>query len=948
MLFLNPWLLLALAGVSIPVILHLVRRQAAKPMDWGAMRFLHDTLSERRRKMEWEDLLLMAARCLLLALAALAITRPFVPPDSTVPWMFVLPAALLAIAAFGASFVLASRKMRLLLRLGAAALAFVAAGLVFLEHTLNLKRFEGSGRRDVAIIIDASSSMTRETLAGNVFEEAREEAKRIVGDAPRGTSFVIVSGGPSPRALTSTPLTHRADVLEQLAALKPVGGTFRAHEALGVATLALAEGNNSAKQIIVLTDGQRHGWRFGDAGAWQTLEEAWDSLPQKPKLLLRRIGTKETLRNAGISGVVCNRRLVGTDRPSVVRVSVENTGTEPVTPGAVTLEVEGQLVGSESLGMLVPGQSETVEFTHKFTTEGPQALVARLDARDEVPDDDRAEHIVTVRKKVRVLLVDGNPSGAFFDRAAGHTALALAPTGALLMGRDPGDGFLMDPRVVAAPDLSESDFEEADVIVLADVPRLPSMLASKLTDRLAGGIGLVVIAGPRSDRNFYNQWTVSDGPLMPLELGEETGNPEGVSPAPATFQHESLALFRDEAASDLGQAVIQRWCKAETRPGSGVVGAGFSNGDPFLAGRIYGRGRCLMLSCALDRRSGNLPARTSFVPLVHELVSWAAGGGPGLNIDAAWSPSIALGGSFDGGLVANYYRGGNEKRAVIERIDPGVDFQWGAGSPAGKMPADNFTVVWRGGLVAPFDGEYLIEAEVDDEVTMTVGGSKVLSTTLNEPKSGKVSLKAGRSVPVEIRYREETGDAYVRLFWTPEGGVKSLIPPSAWLPVAETSSESFAVLDPLGETRRASVSSGRRGRELRIEGEAVPGLYRVELPESLRDAIPTLGKVQKLPVVVRRDIDESRIELSTEEDLEEIRSRIDTFVPESPDDVLAVMSGRGFGREITRMIAIAALIFLVLETALGRWVSKSRRAGEVENIDFGTDEPIAFGKGGAR
>ena len=118
MLFLNPWLLLALAGVSIPVILHLVRRQAAKPVDWGAMRFLHDTLSERRRKMEWEDLLLMAARCLLLALAGLAIARPFVPPDSTIPWMFVLPAALLAIAVFGASFVLSSKKLRRLLEQG--------------------------------------------------------------------------------------------------------------------------------------------------------------------------------------------------------------------------------------------------------------------------------------------------------------------------------------------------------------------------------------------------------------------------------------------------------------------------------------------------------------------------------------------------------------------------------------------------------------------------------------------------------------------------------------------------------------------------------------------------------------------------------------------------------------------------------------------------------------
>lgn len=35
MLFMNPWLLAGLGGVLIPVILHLIRRQAAKPYDWG-------------------------------------------------------------------------------------------------------------------------------------------------------------------------------------------------------------------------------------------------------------------------------------------------------------------------------------------------------------------------------------------------------------------------------------------------------------------------------------------------------------------------------------------------------------------------------------------------------------------------------------------------------------------------------------------------------------------------------------------------------------------------------------------------------------------------------------------------------------------------------------------------------------------------------------------------
>ena len=94
MLFLNPWLLIGLAGVLIPVIIHLIRSQAAKPYDWGAMRFLFDTVAIRRKRMEWEDFLLMITRCLLVALIALALARPFSPPDSRFlglsfcPWRF--------------------------------------------------------------------------------------------------------------------------------------------------------------------------------------------------------------------------------------------------------------------------------------------------------------------------------------------------------------------------------------------------------------------------------------------------------------------------------------------------------------------------------------------------------------------------------------------------------------------------------------------------------------------------------------------------------------------------------------------------------------------------------------------------------------------------------------------------------------------------------------------
>ena len=370
MLFLNPWLLLGLAGVSIPILIHLVRQQAAKPVEWGAMRFLFDTISVRRRKMEWEDLLLMAARCLLIGLIALAIARPFVTPDSSVPWLFVLPAALLGIALFGGSFVLSSKKARWIVRGISLAVLLLAAGLVLFEKYVNLKRFEASGRRDVALVIDASTSMQLRRDGTTAFEAAIAEARRVVNESPRGTAFTVVLGGPAPEPVTAAPLTHRADVLGVLDGLAPVGGTFRAHEALGMATLALSEGTNASKEIIVFTDSQRAGWRFENPGVWRTLETAWKAMPNKPKLLLRNFGTPANFRNIALNNISLSRPVVGTDREVVIRAEVQNTGDQAVTPGPISLEVGGTKVAETPVGLLLVGQSETIEFRHKFKEPG--------------------------------------------------------------------------------------------------------------------------------------------------------------------------------------------------------------------------------------------------------------------------------------------------------------------------------------------------------------------------------------------------------------------------------------------------------------------------------------------------------------------------------------------------------------------------------------------------
>ena len=950
MLFLNPWLLLALSGVTIPVIIHLVRRQAAKPVEWGAMRFLIDTLSERRRRMEWEDLLLMAARCLLLALAALAIARPYVPPDCPTPWILVLPLILFGVGLFGSSFVFGALRKRLLVRAASLALLALAAGVVLMEHRLNLRRFVSGGSRDVALIIDASTSMTRKSGTHTLFDDALDEARRIVKDAPRSTSFAVILGGPAPQALSNTPLSHRADTLAQLEKLQVVGGTFRAHEALATATVVLAAGNRPNKDIIVLSDGQRHGWRYDDTGAWQTLATAWKSLRAKPRLILRTLPQSPNLRNAGIATITTARDLIGTDRPCLLRTEIVNTGNQPVMPGELRIDIDGKETSHEALGMLIPGQQQSIETSYRFTTPGPHVVTAHLTGHDEISGDDRADHVVIVRKAVRVVLVDGNPSGGFFERAAGHTALALAPVTAMVRGGTAGKDFLMDPVVVPAPDVTSASLADADVVVLADVTRLPAALAAAVADRTAAGAGLLILAGPRADPGFYNAWDGPDGPLLPVRLDTAGTSEKGISPAANSFRHEALAWAADERRSDLGGAVIHRWRISNLRPDCGTLGAVFNNGDPFIATRGYGRGRCAVAMCAFDARSGNLPGRAAFVPLVHELVAWSAGGGVNWNLEPAWSPSLMLDSRSSGGLTAHYFRqNGRRERSLLDRIDPAIDFKWGDQAPDRRMPRDNFSVEWRATLLPQISGDYLIEAEVDNRIAIKIDRKTVLEQRVNlPPQKARVTFKAGKPVAFEAIYEKEGGSATARVFWTPPGGTRLIIPSSAWVPAADDKPTTYDATDPLGNPRKATVSLGRRGRELRLDGPSIPGLYQVKLPPELQESITATPATAPLPLVVRNDIAESRLSKMSDADLAQLRARTDVILPQSVADVLAILSGKGFGHEITRILTVAAVLLLLLESALARWVSRSRRAGDDLRVEFGDTSPVVMKEKGGR
>ncbi len=76
-MFATGWL--AAAGIlsaSIPIIIHVLLRRRRKPVPWAAMALLLQASRQQRRRTRLEQIILLAMRCLIFALAGIALAQP--------------------------------------------------------------------------------------------------------------------------------------------------------------------------------------------------------------------------------------------------------------------------------------------------------------------------------------------------------------------------------------------------------------------------------------------------------------------------------------------------------------------------------------------------------------------------------------------------------------------------------------------------------------------------------------------------------------------------------------------------------------------------------------------------------------------------------------------------------------------------------------------------------
>ncbi len=892
----------------------------------------------------------MAARCLICGCAVLAMVRPFIPAGSTFPWWLILPLGMLGIVLFGMTFVLERyRKWQFLTGILALLCFLACAASIFFEERLSSSGFASGSERDIAIVIDGSSSMTLKFDGEMNFKRALDEAKKLIEEIPRGAAFSVIIAGAVPDPLVPAPVTDRKYVLDALESAIPVHGVLQVPDALAAAGASLVDGQHVTKQIILISDGQSIGWQTSDLERWKSLGAAFDKLPSRPKVFIRNLGLPQGIRNLTVKDVAFSRPVVGTDRDVRIDITIANTGREAVTPSKISLDVgESKALVNSAVGQMDPGSEQVVSFMHRFKKAGAQVVTATVDADDEMSSDDAMQRVLQVAGSLSVLVVDDGRAIKLFDRAGGFVALGLMPSVEGIRDIDKIDmrhhRYLIRPELVSVSQLAlKRTLDDYAVVILSDVSSLSGDLALKLASYVQAGGNLFVINGIRSETGFYNEWKLNDEYVLPVVLGKpvlsETEEARSVCIDTGTFRHQALAMFKDQG--DLSETVVDCHISSDLRDKvEGVeVAARFNNGHPFLVERHFGKGTIVQSMMPFDHTAGNLIMRQSFLPLVHELTSYLAQ--PivaDLNIPPSRGAVIRLASEsltkMSGhGLLADYSKTKSDK-VFVTRVDPTIKFEWANEPPVRGMPNDYFEVNWQGSFVPEISGHYKFIVHVDDRLSFKVGTLSVSGD--NNWSSVEGDFTAGVHYPLTARYEEVNGYASVEVLMEGPGIAQAVLPEKLLLPVRGRSDSWNDAVDtritaPGGRTLYAKIRYGVDGLAMRTDSPLMQGLYKVSIPSAAAQWLGHLaGKEgEEFPLCVTENPDESRLDpLSAEEQAIILRQADNIMLVENYEDLQRALRGKTFGRELWRIPAVALLILLLLECALTRWIAVQRRIGE--------------------
>lgn len=218
MTFLQPWLLLTLPVVALPVIIHLVNQRRFRSVEWAAMRFLLAAKALSRGYSRLRQWLILALRMLAVAAAVFAVSRPL-----SRGWLASL----------------------------------------------------GGDSAAAIVLLDRSPSMAQAAVAGGESKLATAQRQVVAALETLGTKRVILID-----SVTKAPLELASPrALAALFETQPAAAAADWPKMLQAASTHLRADSSAAGSIWICSDQRANDWQPAD-GTWPAIRQQIKALPQ--------------------------------------------------------------------------------------------------------------------------------------------------------------------------------------------------------------------------------------------------------------------------------------------------------------------------------------------------------------------------------------------------------------------------------------------------------------------------------------------------------------------------------------------------------------------------------------------------------------------------------------------------------------------------------------------
>jgi Aerotolerance regulator N-terminal/von Willebrand factor type A domain len=716
MTFLNPILAsVGLGCIAIPIIIHILMRRRRRPIPWAAMKFLIEAYRRQRRRMNLEQVLLLASRCLLVALLALALGKPV---------------------------------------LG-------AIGLL------------SQGPRNLYVVIDNSlaSSATRAGAADKpALDRSKAVALEMMGklDQGRGDRVAIVSLAAPADPVVLPASADLSAAGELIKGMKPLdskadlaGAILKVRDELKRTPARTGE----AIWIAVLSE-----FRAGSADMESSLTAlaASGSENAPVRLLVMSPEPDASLDNVGIVAVEPARTVLfaqsdkgepvsvtlrrsgpGVRGGGVTKLSLETVRTSPNASGPGQRSARSETTVNWAAGkdtVTVPLNVEVPKAEGQGTRE-PLTLVATID-RDSILGDDVFRRPIDTRDRLEVALLASGPvggKGTIKDYTpADWLAIALAPEADLLRRRQGGEirvtvldparglagvgtrgaaGALGEFDAVLIPNPDQVDATgwrmvrgAADQGALVMISPPPDVQTHLWSDAMVEGLGL--------------EWTVARE-ATELKPGATVSPERTASPG-----SDLLGQLGAELPELLKHVSVSRVLGVQGPPGSFEPLLRLKDGTPLIvtaqpgargSGKSGpGRGLIVFLASAPQpEREGHpgwtdIPTKPLMVPLMQELVRQGVGRSAGPKTSVAGTAPVLPAGAAEMALIQDAATGAppDSERGVPGTIP--VDQAGRLGTPVRTQGIWNVRGVGGGSLgIMAFNADPqagLVETRTREEV----------------------------------------------------------------------------------------------------------------------------------------------------------------------------------------------------------------------------------------